>query len=209
MTTADDGIRGVPEIRAACTQYAATLIVEQLKLAHSVGYQITEKDGKNVLESSSGRLHTVSIDDDVGRACSCSFHQTLHMPCRHIFATRIHQKLHEFEIEMVAKCWQKLYQLLVDETDGALDSYTSDLHAEQPEVQVSSIASGVNLTGTLTRNQKYRKMQTLCQKLALIASQHGMVEFKKKYAEVQSIIRCWEFNTPIVITPVTDTEKVS
>ena len=87
VTTADDGIRGVPEIRAACTQYAATLIVEQLKLAHSVGYQITEKDGKNVLESSSGRLHTVSIDDDVGRACSCSFHQTFHMPCCHIFTS--------------------------------------------------------------------------------------------------------------------------
>ena len=70
------------------------------------------------------------------------------MPC-HIFATRIHQKLHEFEIAMVVKRWQKQY-LLVDETDGAVDSYTFDLHTEQPEVQVSSIASGVNLTGTLT-----------------------------------------------------------
>lgn len=173
--------------------------------AHLVGYQITEKDGKNVLENLSGKLHTVSIGD-VGRACSCSFHQTLHMPCRHIFATQIYQELHEFEIAMVAKRWQKLYQLLVDETDGALDSYTSDLHAEQPEVQVSSIASGVNLTGTLTQNQKYRKIQTLCQKLALITTQNGQVQ---KYAEIQSIIRCWEYNTPIVITPVTDTGKVS
>ena len=31
VTTADDGTRGVPEIRAACTQYAATLIIERLK----------------------------------------------------------------------------------------------------------------------------------------------------------------------------------
>ena len=30
VTTADDGICGVPEIQAACTHYAATLIVEQL-----------------------------------------------------------------------------------------------------------------------------------------------------------------------------------
>ena len=41
---------------------------------------------------------------------------------------------------MVVKRWQKQYQLLVDGTDAAVDSYTSDLHAEQPEVQVSSIA---------------------------------------------------------------------
>ena len=80
---------------------------------------------------------------------------------------------------------------------------------EQPEFQVSFIASGVNLTGILTRNQKYRKMRTLCEKLAIISSQYGMVEFKKKYAEVQTIIRYWESNTPIVITPVTDSGKVS
>ena len=88
VTTADDGICGVPEIQAACTHYAATLIVEQFKLAHSVGYRITGKDGRHVLESSSGRLHTLSNNDDVGSACLCSFHQTLRMPCHHIFATR-------------------------------------------------------------------------------------------------------------------------
>ena len=81
----------------------------------------------------------------------------------------------------------------MDEADGgAVDSHSSDL--EQPEFQVSSIASGVNLTGILTRNQKYRKMLTLCEKLAIVSSQFGMVEFKKKYAEVQTIIRYWDPN---------------
>ena len=107
----------------------------------------------------------------------------------------------------VAKCWLRQYQLLVDEADGgAVDSHSSDL--EPPEFQVSSIASGVNLTGMLAQNQKYRKMQTLYEKLAIVSSQYGMVEFKKKYAEVQTIIRYWESNTPIVITPVTDSGKV-
>ena len=87
---------------------------------------------------------------------------------------------------MVAKCWLKQYQLLVDEADGgAVDSHSSDL--EQPQFQVSSIASDVNLTGILARNQKYRKMQTLCKKLAIVSSQYGMVEFKKKYAEVRQL----------------------
>ena len=41
-SSANDGISGIPEIQAACTQYAATIILEQLKLAHSVGYQISK-----------------------------------------------------------------------------------------------------------------------------------------------------------------------
>jgi len=151
------------------------MIVEQLKLAHSVGYQISEKDGENVLVSPSGRSHTVHLDGDIGNACSCSFHRTVHMPCRHIFAARLHQQLPMFEITMVADRWQKLYQLLVDEANSeAIDPSGM----EEPEVQVSSIVSGVTLSGTLARNQKYRKMQTLCQKLAVIASQwsDGMEE---------------------------------
>ena len=205
-SSADDGISGVPEIRAACTQYAATMIVEQLKLAHSVGYQISEKDGENVLVSPSGRSHSVHLDGDIGNACSCSFHRTVHMPCRHIFAARRHRQLPTFEITMVADGWQKLYQLLVDEANSeAIDPSGM----EEPEVQVSSIVSGVTLSGTLARNQKYRKMQTLCQKLAVISSLCGMAEFRNKYAEVQSLIRHWESNTPIVITPVTDSGEVS
>ena len=93
VSSADDGISGVPDIRAASTQYAATMIVEQLKLAHSVGYQISEKDGENVLVSPSGRSHTVHLDGDIGNACSCSFHRTVHMPCRNIFAARLYQQL--------------------------------------------------------------------------------------------------------------------
>ena len=107
---------------------------------------------------------------------------------------------------MVADGWQKLYQLLVDEANSeAIDPSGM----EEPEVQVSSIVSGVTLSGTLARNQKYRKMQTLCQKLAVISSLCGMAEFRNKYAEVQSLIRHWESNTPIVITPVTDSGEVS
>ena len=166
--------------RLACTQYAATLIVEELKLAHSVGYQITEKDGKNVLESSSGRLHTVSIDDDVGRACSCSFHQTFHMPCCHIFTSYSNSP-------KATWVWNSNGGETLAEAVSALGGWnrwccwflylwSTCRTARSPCIFYSS---GVNLTGTLTRNQKYRKIQTLCQKLALIASQHGMVEFKK------------------------------
>ena len=36
VTSVDDGIEGVTEIQAACTQYSSSLIIEQLKLAHTV-----------------------------------------------------------------------------------------------------------------------------------------------------------------------------
>ena len=85
VSSANDGISGVTEIKGACTQYAATMIVEQLKLAHSVNYQISENGGEYQLLSPSGRIHTVSVSGDLGLTCSCSFHGNVRMPCRHLF----------------------------------------------------------------------------------------------------------------------------
>lgn len=173
--------------RQLVPQYAATMIVEQLKLAHSVQYEMSESGDDNQLVSPSGRVHTVSVSSDLGLSCSCSFHGTLlRMPCRHIFFTHLHQTVPGPVVEatMVANHWLKQYQLLVD-----VSTVEPPSAVQEPEAQVSVISSGVNLTHTLARNQKYKKMLTLSQTFAVIASQCGMAEFRKKFSEVQCLVR--------------------
>ena len=70
-----------------------------------------------------------------------------------------------FVVTMVANRWLKKYQLLVNES-----AVEPSPGLEEPEAQVSTISSGEIFTHTLARNQKYRKMLTQCQKLAIIAS---------------------------------------
>ena len=40
----------------------------------------------------------------------------------------------------------------------------------------------------LVSNQKFQKMQTLCQKLATIASLCGMPQFREKYAQIETLV---------------------
>ena len=47
-------------------------------------------------------------------------------------------------------------------------------------------------------------MLPLCHKLAAIASQCGMPEFRKKYEDVKTILQCWEQNASVLITAVSD-----
>ncbi len=67
MFTANDGMHGVSEIVAASTQYAASMMVEQLQLAHSVGYvvQVQSGDDKAVVQSHGGRSHSVNLSGDI------------------------------------------------------------------------------------------------------------------------------------------------
>ena len=61
----------------------------------------------------------------------------------------------------------------------------------------------------LARNQKYNKMLSLCQKLAVVTSQCGMADFREKYANIEKLVKYWESSTPVVITPINDQAEVS
>ena len=51
-------------------------------------------------------------------------------------------------------------------------------------------------------------MLTLTQRLAVVGSECGMKEFKKKYAEVEELLHCWEENIPVIVTPSQETSQV-
>ena len=197
----------VPEIKSACTQYAAAMLVDQLKIAHSVDYQVlvAKNEGMEMLEvqSPNGSLHMVNQCSEMGSVCSCSFHKTMCLPCRHMFAVQMHQKRPLFDSKMIVARWQKQYQLLEIPME---DDIHHDPDDNKQDMQVLSMNNNSVslLKNTLTQTQKYRKMQTLCQKLAAMASLCGMAEFREKYAEVNLLINYWESNTQFVFAPTED-----
>ena len=77
------------------------------------------------------------------------------------------------------------------------------------EVEISTVVSNATLSKTLARNQKYNKMLSLCQKLAVVASQCGMADFREKYVNIEKLFKYWESSTPVVITPINDQAEVS
>ena len=199
--TEDSKIPGVPEIQSICTQYAADLIVSQLKLARTTEYtvQVVSESDKAVI-SYQDRSHSVSVKG----TCSCTFQKTLLMPCRHVFKYRIHCGLTVFDPSLVADRWLKQFQIHVGKST---DDLCNNSEQSMNEVQLTSISSASYLNRTLARNQKYRKIRSLTDKLAVIASQCGMPQFRQKYSTIETLVHMWEDNISYALVPVADSSS--
>ena len=112
------------------------------------------------------------------------------MACHHIFNVRLSLHIPIFEEGMVPKRWLRSYQ-----SNGMFDQAVyivpMAMHqclwhcvSEQDRVHVSNLSTKSKLSRTLARNQKFQKMQTLCQKITTIASLSGMPQFREKYAQI-------------------------
>ena len=204
-TFPDKGLKGAQEIRSVCTQYAADTIIAQLKLAHSIKYEISTDDvDQYTLTSTGSNIHEVKLKVNL---CSCSFKRTLMMPCRHIFAVRLSLNIPVFTEDMVAVRWQKSYQStdMFDQSTYTNGDYDPDPLTEQvDQVRVSTLSTRNKLSGTLARNQKFRKMLSLGQKLATISSECGMPQFREKCAQVDKLIDLWEKNIPAIVCAACD-----
>ena len=161
-STVDSNMPGVSEIQSVCTQYAADMIVNQLKVARSVDYQVElSKENAETVLSYQDRSYSVSVDKGTR---SCTFQRTMLMPCRHVFKCRLDCGLVIFDQSLVANRWLKEYQIHVGESndeslqDGSSIDYIGGL---SNEAQISSVSSSSLLGSTLARNQKYRKILSL------------------------------------------------
>jgi len=93
--TEDTAIAGVRELQSICIQNAADL---KVKLALQVDYTVeTLVDSNNVIISYKEHSHTMSPE---AGTCSCTFQQTLLMPCRHIFKHSDHYSDVMFELSL-------------------------------------------------------------------------------------------------------------
>ena len=127
------------------------------------------------------------------------------MPCRHIFFVRQHLGMSDFEISMVADRWKKSYQILPEiatENEPSNTDFEFDVN-EGKSIEIHKLSSAKPvLKGTLSQSQKYTKMINNCKRLATIASQCGMPEFREKYAQIETIFDFWSTNTPCHIQRV-------
>ena len=57
---------------------------------------------------------------------------------------------------------------------------------------------------SLSRNQKYKKVVGIGQKLAMVASECGMPEFRRKCSTIESLLQHWENNVEVCVVPVQD-----
>ena len=171
-----------------------------MKVAVSVKYIVSQREEIVEVKSTNESTYFVKLSGDAGSMCSCSFHKTMWLPCRHVFSARNFLQLPLFHASMVPESWFKQYQLCVNGSSYEI----ADNHENNHELYISSFTEKVLSTTTLSQGQKFKKMLSLCHKLAAVASQSGMPEFRKKYADVENILQCWEQNVSVMLTVAND-----
>jgi len=130
------------------TPYATTYVHKQLALRSRVNI---EKDNGVQCEvaSSNGQLK-VLID-----SCQCTFWNSMHLPCRHIFAVREHWQVPLFTGSGIDARWTRAYMR---------DKYSS----KREGIQYAS-SSGVCLPLSANNNYVYLN-QRVCESSNLMAS---------------------------------------
>ena len=112
---------------------------------------------------------------------------------------------------MVRDRWLKSYQLQVP---GSKDLE----HSALPDDDMPSVAQSDHfhftssrlqkkpapLKGTLSQNQKYKKALEMGQKIAGVASQVGMPNFREMFAVLEQLLSYWENGVSVVVTPKED-----
>ena len=175
-----------------------------MKLAFTIQFTVQIlPDSKNVVVTYKNCSHSVSPE---AGTCSCTFQQTLLMPCRHIFKYRDHCGSPMFEPSLVAKRWSKSYQVHVGASSIPAISSNDTYYALNEVCDTSILATKLN--GTLSQSQKYCKIHSLTDKLAFYASQYGMTEFCEKHAMREKILNLWENNCIFTVVPITECTSI-
>ena len=190
----------ISEVETIRTRYACNIIAEQMKVAVSVKYIVSQREEIVEVKSPNESTYFVKLSSDAGSMCSCSFHKTMWLPCRHVFSARNFLQLPLFHASMVPERWFKQYQLCVNGSSYEI----ADNHENNHELYIFSFIKKALSTTTISQGQKFKKMLSLCHKLAAVASQSGMPEFRKKYADVENILQCWEQNVSVMLTVAND-----
>ena len=175
------------DISSKCTSVATTLLTVEISSAKSNIYQITKtKLGFCLTNSNSGNQHNVNPDLN---NCSCPFSCNFGLPCRHIFACRIQEKLPVFTVDLVHNRWRKTI------SDSGQDAC--------PPV-VNIIKKPGKPKNKLTQNGKFRKAEELTKAMLGLLSKCNDKEFNKKMDDLQTLQNLWMSNTEYKIYPEND-----
>ena len=154
------------------TPYAAKIVHEQL-------------ENRTTVKMVDGKVTTAETSLD---RCSYKFHETMKLPCKHIFAfcESSHQPL--FEQRLAHNRWKldnyksshEVFNVgaesCIENNDASVIVSTNKIHQPQPK----------------TQHQKYNAAQLLALRVAKVISEAGSKEFDNKMSILKKVLQCWE-----------------
>lgn len=119
--------------------------------------------------------------------CTCIQYESWRLPCRHIFAVRMIEKLDLKDEKLVAERWTKQYYA----------KQFMDTHVENKITGLYELDTLLVKQKTLSSHQKYRETFILSNKLASLASEKTGNDYNVRKEELKVFVEHWERDTNI------------
>jgi len=165
------------------TPFALSYVVKQIDLAGKVKFKSNVGDIYECESTSKVKVAASSED------CNCSFRKAMHLPCKHIFAVCQKADLPLFQPTLCAERWTLEYyksSQLILQDQNEQDVYDDDRDA----FQISMLTQPKR--AVLSQHEKFRKANSIAQKLATLASEVSMKEFNSRLACLEEVTKIWE-----------------
>ena len=171
------------------TSYAAGFVLKQLELVSK---------GKYIKDDGSGHDHCYKVQTLAGEVqvsefdCGCIFHQSMLLPCRHIFALR----------KMLSK---PLYDPKICDNRWTFSYYQSTQRIFVSSSSSSSLAITVSKlkdVRKLSQHKKYHKAVVLTSELASVASVASSVHFQRRINLLKKLIDHWKNGEEVSLVEV-------
>lgn len=186
---------GTPEYKymELLTPYALQFVVKQLGFVSKVNI-VGQTDDYFMVNCSEGIVKVTAIK------CTCSFHKSMQLPCRHIFAVRSHLTLDLFSPELCGIRWSLAYycsshRVLVTGDDSGNNTAAEALTIFQNPPSTHQV---------LSQHEKYRKAYHVTQKLASLASEAPMREFGEQLATLEKLFALWQNGSQAVVVEASE-----
>ena len=155
---------------AGLSTFIAENILQELNLAKRVQYSVRliEEDHYEV-------LYKDSIKRTTPTTCDCRFHQSMRLPCRHVFFLRTYLNLTVFQASLVHDM-----------------HFLGGANAGNTSGNITSTVSNVRPVNVSTQEARYRKASKLCQDITVYMSILGEDEFIDKYNYLSNLFRSWK-----------------
>ena len=161
------------------TDYAFKLVETQIQKSSEV--TVTETLDQFSC-SSGGKDYNASCN-----ACTCDFQKQYKLPCKHLFAIRLHKEEELYSEELIQSHWTKAKYLgLLNQTATENQIQTAKITPRKPTSQ----------------QERFRKSFRVTQRLASVAAMNTGASFDVKINQLQAILTAWENGQNVVINTI-------
>ena len=141
---------------------------------------------KRLWELSRALYIVISAQSATVYGCECTLMESMGLPCKHLFKTRLQKMKNLFDKQFVKGRWTLNYYRTLNSTRFSQGLIPAE---DNPESRIVNVIEEKNSKSILSEAHKFKKALYLSQEIASLASERATKTFTERYAVLKIILK--------------------